>query len=212
MPNWVYNTVNITGSKEDVAQMLEVMSQPIPTWVRKGDWDTEDGVWEMTDTNFSFWNVVAPPEEKWVEYFTGETWYGWNNAYWGCKWDARDVEIDIISDDDVCLRMETPWSYPLEFMVAFARKFPTLTIDWAFEEEQGWGGEREYHNGELIASSDYDIPQSHADYVSRGRDCCFCEWGEPVSDCPDYVDERDELERGTLATLQEDLTTVGSSD
>lgn len=223
MPNWVYNTVNIEGSAEDITKMLEVMSQPIPTQRRKAGslFEDEQGVWDMVETDFSFWNVVAPPQDKWGEYFTTSgtgynsteyNWYGWNIGHWGTKWDASDVDIDRCSDDNVIIRMETAWSYPLEFMVAFAEQFPTLTIDWGFEEEQGWGGEREYQNGELIASSDYDIPESHADYVNRGRDCSFCEWGEPAPDCPDYVDERIEVERATLPALQEDLTTVGTSD
>lgn len=232
MPNWVYNTLTVSGHYKYVLEVKQVMSQPIPTQRRKegSAWEDEQGVWDMVETDFSFWNVVAPPQDKWGEYFTTSgtgynsteyNWYGWNIAHWGCKWDANGngdniLESEFLSEDhernELIYRFDTAWSPPIEFMDEMAERFPMCEFTLEYEEEQGWGGERVYDAGELFSLSEYDIPESHQDYMERGRDCNFCEWGEPAPDCPDYVDERTEAERATLPALQEDLTTVGTSD
>lgn len=214
MPNWVYNTINVSGHYKYVLEVKQVLSQPVPTHKPKEDttWDTVDGEWVMEETDFSFWNVVAPPRESWEEYFTGDTFYNWNITNWGCKWDARNydgnmLESEFLSEDsdsnELTYRIETAWSPPIEFMDAMAKRFPMCQIELAYEEEQGWGGERVYDAGELFSSSEYDIPESHADYMERGMDCYFCEYDEPAPDCPGYVDD---------TQLQEDLTTETNSD
>lgn len=220
MPNWVYNTITVSGSYKDVLEVKQVMSQPVPVMKLKPGslWEAVQGDWDMEETDFSFWNVVAPPREWWGEYFTGENWYNWNVNNWGCKWDAKadydsgsSLESEFLFEDsdrnELVYRIETAWSPPIEFVDAMAVRFNMCQIELAYEEEQGWGGERVYDAGELFSVSEYDIPESHQDYMDRGRDCNFCVWGEPAPDCPDFVDERTDMERGTLPQLQEDLTT-----
>jgi hypothetical protein len=68
-------------------------------------------------------------------------------------------------------------------------QFPTLNFKFYCEEEQGWGVEFVGEDGELSVSDEWDIPQSHADYVSRdNEDGCACAqgWDEEdwYDDCP----------------------------
>jgi hypothetical protein len=197
MPNWVYNTLTISGHYKYVLEVKQVMSQPVPvTKPKEGSlWAAVQGEWAMEETEFSFWNVVAPPRDGWGEYFTGETWYNWNITNWGCKWDARNydgnmLESELLSEDhdsnELTYRIETAWSPPIEFVDAMAERFPMCQIELAYEEEQGWGGERVYDAGKLFSESEYGIPESHQDYMDMGRDCSLCEWGEPADDCPGY--------------------------
>ena len=62
-----------------------------------------------------------------------------------------------------------------------------LTLHWHFEEEQGWGGTLELDDDKVITTTQWDIPESHADYDKLHRDC-ICTWFEDeddwFSDCP----------------------------
>lgn len=207
MPNWVYNTITVSGPYKYVLEVKQVMSQDIPTQRRKegSAWEDEQGVWDMVETDFSFFNVVAPPRDKWGEYFTTSgsayesteyNWYGWNIKNWGCKWDAINNDFPILDGEflsrdsdrnELVYRFDTAWSPPIEFVDAMAARFNMCQIELEYEEEQGWGGERVYDAGELFSNSEYDIPGSHQDYMDKGRDCNFCEWGEPAHDCPGYI-------------------------
>jgi hypothetical protein len=205
MPNWVYNTMNVTGDAEDVATFIHEMATPIPSHIYpEGGHIALDKQWETTETVFSFWNAVAPTDLE--AYFTGDAWYNWNCANWGVKWDAKVDEPSIDTLDKyelvdgtggVTYRFDTAWGTPTEVFQALAKKYPHLHISIEFEEEQGWGGEYVAEGGELSLVSEYDIPNSHADYAERGReDSCECSWGEldnMYDDCPAKMDsETDE--------------------
>lgn len=200
MPNWVFNTISVSGSYKNVLEVKQVMSQPIPVMKMKpgSAWEAVQGAWDMAEVDFSFWNVVAPPVNKWVEYFTGENWYNWNIANWGCKWDAKAdyetgnaLEGEYLNEEyprnELVYRIETAWSPPIAFIEKMAERFPMCQIELAYEEEQGWGGELIYDAGQIVSDSEYDVPLTHSDYMERGRDCNFCEWGEPAPDCPGYI-------------------------
>lgn len=189
MPNWVNNTVEISGDADDVATFITKASKPRPY--------IEDGVTVMVDKAFSFWNFVAPPEDKWELYFgtsgwvNGEkvgdnewNWYGWNLNNWGCKWDAGEAEVDYDGGTSATVRFETPWDAPREIIDAIGKQHPELIINWHYVEEQGWGGEINLDNGE-VSAIEWDIPDNHNDYELRLGECP-CEWTDDwrFEDCP----------------------------
>ena len=202
MPNWVYNSVVVTapsGDKMELQSFLREMEMPHPEAVYDGFEPT--GEIKLGEAGFSFWNAVAPPVERWDEYFgrkgwvdgkaVGDTeynWYNWNLDNWGCKWDAGDGDIQW-EDEDNTLRItfQTPWGFPEGVAKKLAEQYPHLEMSWFFEEEQGWGGELTLKDGEVILDEEWDIPDSHADYTRRGNEC-RCEWGDDrenwFEDCP----------------------------
>lgn len=161
------------------------------------------------ESPMSFWNFVAPPQESIDsgEYFgtsgyvegkkVGDTegnWYNWNIANWGCKWDANDEELDTDLDklephDQLTYRFSTAWSPAEGVFRAMTEQHPELSFEFHNEEEQGWGVIYEGNEGVLSVSKEWDIPNSHADYVELDReDSCICshyddqeDWFE---DCP----------------------------
>jgi hypothetical protein len=132
--------------------------------------------------------------------FTGNGWYDWNNREWGTKWDASDVSVDDTFKDgkgnaSVSITFETAWGIPEPVFHAMVKQHPTLDFNFECEEEQGWGAKYTSSDGDedgersLILTEEWDIPDSHSDYVDRGReDSCSCAWQDDqedwYDDCP----------------------------
>jgi len=204
MPNWVYNSVSVSGTKETIEAFYDKAIAPHPE-----TFDEATGKVVYTENpEFSFWNFVAPPKEavESGEYFgthgwadgekkgdTPTNWYNWNNDNWNTKWDACDAyaETTINKDGsaDISISYNTAWSIPEPVMEAMVKQHPELTFSFSCEEEQGWGAEYSGTEGELVEVKSWDIPDSHADYVERdNEDGCICshyddedDW---YSDCP----------------------------
>jgi hypothetical protein len=163
------------------------------------------------ECDLSFWNFITPPEEILDEYFgtvgfvegvgftngtkepqattdTSNGWYGWNIANWGTKWDARDVNLEQ-DENEAIYTFSTAWSIPEQVFRAMAEQHPTLDFTFGCEEEQGWGAEYSGKDGDLYLDKEWDIPQSHADYVAKDdEDGCICARDDDESDwyddCP----------------------------
>jgi len=234
MPNWVYNSMSVSGSKEDLIAFRDKASKSYITKHKGKRYQDAEGNWKYdADVEYeqentaplSFWNFIEPenkdayfadahgtkPEgyEAWsmedkMAYdlkFTGDGWYDWNVRNWGTKWDASDAEItDSTEDKAACLSytFQTAWSIPEPVFTAMVRQHPELSFDFECEEEQGWGAEFTSSDGDdvdengvltksLIMTREWDIPDSHADYVDRGRECWACDNGDEddfYEDCP----------------------------
>ncbi len=127
--------------------------------------------------------------------FEGSGWYDWNVRNWGTKWDAGSDELEtdldkLEANDVLTYRYETAWSIPEPVMVAMVEQHPELTFHFECEEEQGWGAEFAGTEGNLSMTTEWDIPNCHADYVARDREgSCNCQHYEDENDwyddCPD---------------------------
>lgn len=75
MPNWVYNTVTVSGGANALAELKAQMSKPYTTYYGDSEWDTENKCWttvpaeQFQESVFSFWNIKHPDERVWGEYF-----------------------------------------------------------------------------------------------------------------------------------------------
>jgi len=196
MPNWVNNFTTVSGKTEELKAFITKSTEPRPY---------EDGL--SKDRVFSFWNFVAPPEDKLDEYFgvhgwaegekkgdTPTNWYNWNNDNWGTKWDACDAYIGEMDENadgtaSVQISFNTAWSIPEPVMFAMVEQHPELRFTFSCEEEQGWGADFVGENGEMEETKSWDIPNSHADYVERdNEDGCICshfdDEDQLYDDCP----------------------------
>jgi hypothetical protein len=139
-------------------------------------------------------------EQKWAHdiKFSGNDAYNWNIRNWGTKWDAGDVSFDDRIEDEtpsLYYNFQTAWSIPEAVFQAMVEQHPTLEFSFYGEEEQGWGAEyksSDADNGErsLEVVREWDIPQSHQDYVDRDEvERCNCQ-ADPddteywYDDCP----------------------------
>lgn len=228
MPNWVFSTLEVSGSETDISKFREEMSKPFTTYYSNssyvdGKWVTEPDT-QNNSPVFSFWNIVSPDPADYDEYFAvqpkkrSETplddpnwlkdlvanqavskhWYDWNNHHWGTKWDIThnvhtlDEELDSPDPTSVIYKFETAWSPVDELLVnVLSKRYPELSFEYEFEEEQGWGGNLRFQDGEISYSNSWDIPTSHADFENHEWRECQCQTDDDpeywYSDCP--IDE-----------------------
>jgi hypothetical protein len=206
MPNWVYNHLTIEGSEEEIAKVKAQLGKPI-----QKRYAEDKEVTNYSNPIISFWNIIAPPDDKLDEYFgthgyangekQGQTeynWYNFNNTKWGTKWDIAVRDSEEYSDTSLeeehatvlRYRFNTAWSPPLPAIEELSLQYPKLEITLEYEEEQGWGGEILWTEEGSSIVREYDIPNSHKDYADRDEvDNCVCQREEDedewYSDCPD---------------------------
>jgi len=216
VPNWVSQTVTITGSETEISKLREQVKQPVTRkWADK-KYNEETKSWEVVGVKeevdnsiFSFWNIIKPADEILDVYFgviddkpkieglsiadkivlelaSSNGWYEWNCRNWGSKWDACDVDESYSSPTHLAYNYNTAWSPSLPAIEELSRQYPTLTISVDYEEEQGWGGEIAFLNGEVTYNDEYDIPTSHAEVEERGNGCWCNGLDDKVfADCPE---------------------------
>lgn len=169
MPNWVYNSVEITGSKDDLLAFIEKAKQQHKTFWRSDKWITmPDGtrkeipdeerviVEELSGENdLSFWNFVRPTDEELPYYFehlkdpteknendlfAGSHWYNWNLRNWGVKWDTGDTELtDNTSDPSPSIRYRYDTAWSIPVEVMTAMVAQHPTLDFEFYSEEEQG-------------------------------------------------------------------------
>ena len=226
MPNWVFTTMNVHGEPEKIAEFRDKAKKPYNTYYE--NWKTKQIEESPMEADLLFWNFIEPenkdayfadahgtkPEgyESWSMEeklahdmkFTGEGWYDWNCRNWGTKWEARGV-LEQEDEDGKYLRyqFDTAWSPAEGAFRAMVEQHPELSFTFRCEEEQGWGVEYESEDGELTVTNEWDIPESHADWVAMDNpDRCVCQWEDDrsnwYSDCP-----IPELPEGELEQLED---------
>jgi hypothetical protein len=190
MPNWVYNNLTVSpnpdagGTIKDVAALVEQVGKAYTVTATK--WDTNEKYEQKVEEPFSFWNIVRPADEDLQKYDeslgapgVSPFWYDWNCDNWGTKWDASDVEFTDHEPEHKQYRFSTPWAPPIPVLTTLSEQHPNLHIELEWEEEQGFGGTFVFREGNAHETLYYDVPNSHADFVERGReDECACTWGD----------------------------------
>ena len=215
MPNWVYNVLHCHGSESDLDTLAEFFAMDVEVHSWNAQLGTDDLVIESTPfTYMAMRNPFLPPYNVSHEEYhsvngfadgvkTGDTagnWYNWNSRHWGVKWDAK---VDSVERDSELLsyNFESPWGPPdEEMLLEMSEKFPKIAFTHYYEEEQGWGAEYEFQNGNTSEFRDWEIPMSHAEYADLDREgSCICAYeddsSEWYSDCPTGVEaEKKELQ------------------
>ena len=127
MPNWVFNSLVVSGEQSALDKMVEQLNQPFVRHFPDHKFNQETKNWEdfpdvQTYDNpvFAFWNIVKPtdldayygnqvfakkqlePEDFMTEFVRSmkedQDWYHWNCRNWGTKWDVCATNGDQYSD------------------------------------------------------------------------------------------------------------------
>jgi len=189
MPNWVYNSISMTGDVKKLKQIKDLLGKPY-----KG----------MENGEINFLNLIAPPDEHWEAYANPEeqllsteaknanpyNWYDWNSQNWDTKWNACETNAELFENSQqLALHFSTAWSPPRPVVNALAQACINLNLEmnYRWEEEQGFGEEWELDGDEWNLISEWDMPTNHAEHDALGKEC-VCEWSEYedewYDDCP----------------------------
>jgi len=196
MPNWVFNHLTVKGDSKDIdvvkAQLNSPFSKEHTSWNPKTQ-TLDTATTTYSNPVFAFWNTVRPtdlytyaqqsdpnadPKVPW----SGDNWYDWNIRNWGCKWDVGiaddnhfvDTSMDELKDGGVQYNFDTAWSPPSEAIEKLSTQHPNVTFRLYYEEEQGWGGEVEYINGEGKTILEYDDKCHECDAINSMDYCDDC--------------------------------------
>lgn len=159
MPNWVTNTLSITGTPEVIAQMKAQLSAPYET--QYYNFIKDEIEIQKVEQPFSFWNIIKPTnleayhDAKDKPQEGPDHWYWWNVRNWGTKWDVREVQASS-SAESLGFGFDTAWSPPIEAINKLAEQYPTASIELAYTEEQGWGGTIEWEDGTSRETDSYE--------------------------------------------------------
>ena len=131
MPNWCENELRIVANTtKEVTDFLDRYS------LKTGEGD---------GCGFDFDKIVPEPrkvedcpidclvnDDNHIEIYEDRPWfdwYKWRNKYWGVKWNARDVSIDVhMKDTTIYINFFTPWGEPTEIIDALKEQNPHLGI------------------------------------------------------------------------------------
>jgi hypothetical protein len=214
MPNWVFNTLSVSGKAEDVASIKAQLNAPFTRSFTNFEFNKETETWDAVTKDvtynspvFSFWNIIKPldleaynrqpdrnvPLAEQLK-FQGDDWYAWNVRNWGTKWDVAVSDGDeypdteIVSEDsgiavlehgtitELSYKFNTAWSPPEPIVSHLSEQYPKVSFTLEYQEEQGWGGQFTYINGEITYSLQYE---------SQCREC-------DMYDCIDWDEETED--------------------
>ena len=123
MPNWTSNVITVSHPDKSLIDAIEATN------------NSSDGVLatiipcpqELCDDDLTTWSHGPEQVERDAkkaalkEKYGFESWYEWNIAHWGTKWDLCEPVITRVNDYTVEISCQTAWSPPIaafETMVA----------------------------------------------------------------------------------------------
>ena len=209
MPNWVNQSLTITGPVEERKRFLEeCFSQgeegleldfnkliPEPEHVerslaapgicnagncRSGDFQIGGAVQSNEPAGA---NVV--PASKKDPYRDFPVWYEWRCKHWGTKWNACDTQLTITGNGSkvIKLHFDTAWSIPWPIYEELAASFPLLKIEGEiFEPNMEFGDHIRCHGGKIEYEDKSEQIQAN------------------------MAEFREKLERREIATTEDNLT------
>lgn len=114
MPNWTTNNITIKHADKSLIDAIaatetssvgvlatiipcpeELNDDDLTTWSRGPEQDARDQKKAALKAKYGF-----------------ESWYDWNVAHWGTKWDLCDVGYTRVDDNTIVLNCQTAWSPP----------------------------------------------------------------------------------------------------
>lgn len=158
MPNWCSNVATLSHPEPKmIARLLASAEQegpgvlqefiPCPAELLDSELTTSYGDQEKQ-------KIVDTKKAAAKAKYGYESWYDWNVANWGTKWDLCDITASQPFDDTVLLHFDTAWAPPVE---AYARL-----------EELGF----------TVRAYYYESGMQFAGIYEDGNDDCYQDWGD----------------------------------
>jgi len=108
MPNWCYNTIQITGDTEKIDSFEKFLTE------NEGkDWFDFFAPCpeELTKQEANF-QADSPEKQALLEKYGYTDWYGWCIDNWGTKWNSNAIDWSR-EDDTISFTFDTAWGPPI---------------------------------------------------------------------------------------------------
>ena len=189
MPNWCYNSLVISGSEKDIADVKAQLNQSFEREHESWNQETntmEKKIYSFDNPIFAFWNIKRPINveayNQQPEHTTnlaeamlhkGDHWYDFNIREWGTKWDVGvsndeqypETELTDEASDMLSYKFNTAWAPPVPAIEKLSQQYPELELSLEYEEETGWGGTIEFAQGEGTEVEHYQARCSNCTYT-----------------------------------------------
>ncbi len=140
MPNHVKNILVISGTKEDIAELKNLVFN------------------EKDNTAFCFDKIIPKPPENEINFDDNKIseylplWYQWCTLNWGTKWNCYESEMTDFGDNNVHYSFLTAWSSPIPVILTLSKKFPKIKfiLQYADEDLGNNVGYLEFEDGKII--------------------------------------------------------------
>ena len=184
MPNWCSN--NVEFFNDDVAEVAKLETHLKYLDEKKSDDNIELGL-------FGYF-VPRPDEEE-------ESWYEWNLANWGTKWEASIYSWEKVNENCIKLNFDTAWAPPTAFYESLAANTEWYVTATYWEPGMGFVGTNIGGSDECYEYSDVEdienIPEILVDeYNLRDQ----------------FEDEEDSEFLESLEELKKDFEALSMSD
>ena len=163
MPNWCSNSLQITGTKEEIAELFEKLE------ACKGQ---------------DFFDLFVQNAH---EASADDDWYAYNLANYGCKWNCNANDWDVESGDGttITISFDSPWGPPDKLFEQLSQDYQSVL---AYYYEPGMAFCGRFEDG---FDNQYEIPgtaEEIRDTIPDDIDEMFCisEYAE------EYAAEREE--------------------
>ena len=171
MPNWCYNYLKITGSKESIKPIADILEQEI----------------EKKENGHLFIPLVGMDEDMTPEQYENGGWYDHNINRFGCKWDPCVWEFEPdIDDTEIVMGFDTAWSPAVGFADLLTQKYG---VETRLEFHEGGN----YFAGYQITAPDMTAEYKAWDYMEglyhTDPEQFWHEFGTKVWDSFDDADE-----------------------
>jgi len=90
------------------------------------------------------------------------SWYEWNVAHWGTKWNAYDINEPEIVKGSATYHFNTAWSPPIPVVKRMAEIFPALRFELVYEEESDFYGKLVCQDGAVIEDTSGEYTGAYA--------------------------------------------------
>jgi len=149
MPNWCSNSLQITGTKEEITELFEKLE------ACKGQ---------------DFFDLFVQNADEAGE---KDDWYAYNLENYGCKWNCNANDWDVESGDGttISISFDSPWGPPNKLFEALTEKY-TEVLAYYYEPGMAFCGS--FWNGDEEC---YDIPdtaEEARDTIPSDIDDLFC--------------------------------------
>lgn len=170
MPNWCNNFIRISHQDKTLIDAIEATT------------GTENGVLatvlpcpeELNDPDLTTWSgdreeELEAKKKAMKEKYGYESWYDWNIAHWGTKWDLCEPQITRVDDNTVEISCDTAWSPPIAAYEAML--------------EKGYEIEAYYYEPGMCFAGIWD----------NGVDDCYQDWGNSATARATLPQELDDM-------------------